>query len=282
MSGMQIFLTSLGLLFAAGGLVMAHARTRPKDAVSALSEWAEFYSLRSIPAWLRNKDADIVAQKWARRVIVISLLAGIIGFGVWYWSAPESIATVPAAAPSQARSESQPPSNRASDEKLPGFGTGMVIQINDITEDRKKYQYSFRTPEGAKAEFYLSPANHFAFSVTDVHGEVYTLEIPLGSGGVPFEQFAYIFCEVGTASSYSYLRAMVSGSEVARRDYKFPLDLGSRRWLPTLGADADNKNVGSFMFSEMGVYSTTLNDKELSALSKNVLSRYNLNGVAPK
>ena len=126
------------------------------------------------------------------------------------------------------------PSTRVYDEKLPGFGAGMVVQINDITEDRKKYQYSFRAPDGAEVALYLSPSNHFSFSVTDIHGEEYTLEIPLGDSGVPFEEVACIFCEVGTATSYSYLRALVNGKEVARRDYNFPLDLGSRHWMPIL------------------------------------------------
>jgi len=45
MSQGQIFFAFVGLLIAVGSLVMAHARTRPKDAASALSEWAEFYHI---------------------------------------------------------------------------------------------------------------------------------------------------------------------------------------------------------------------------------------------
>jgi hypothetical protein len=173
------------------------------------------------------------------------------------------------------------PFNRLRDETLPGFGAGIAVDTTDLTEDRKKFQYSFRTPEGAKAVFYLSPSNHFAFSVTDIHGEVYTLEIPLGASGVPFESWAYIFCEVGSATDYAYMRAIANGIEVARRDYPFPLDFGSRKWMPTLGADSDGNNGGAFFFAEMGAYSTTLSDATLSKLTDNVLQHYGIKKEAP-
>ncbi len=174
------------------------------------------------------------------------------------------------------------PFNRPRDEILPGFGAGIVVDTIDLTENRKKFQYAFRTPEGAKTAFYLSPSNHFAFSVTDIHGEIYTLEIPLGTSGVPFEKWAYVFCEVGSATAYAYMRALVNGSEVARRDYNFPLDLGSRKWMPTLGADSGGVNGGAFMFTEMAVYSTTLSDADLAKLTNNILQRYGIKDGQPR
>jgi len=124
--------------------------------------------------------------------------------------------------------------------------------------------------------FYLSASNRYAFSVTDINGEEYKLDIPLGANGLPFGRWAFIFCEVGTASSYSYLRAVLNGKEVARRDFDFPLDLGSRQWMPVLGGDANGQNGGAFMMMEMGAFSTTLSDKELMALAENTLSAYGL------
>ena len=138
------------------------------------------------------------------------------------------------------------PATRPADEKLPGFGSGMIVQTGDVQEVRRKFQYAFRARDGAKVAFYLSASNRYAFSVTDINGEEYKLDIPLGYNGLPFGKWAYIFCEVGSASSYSYLRAMLNGKEVARRDFDFPLDLGSRKWMPVLGADADGKNGGAF------------------------------------
>jgi hypothetical protein len=67
---------------------MGLARTRPKDAVSALSEWAEFFGIRRIPEWLRDTHADSVAQHWAKIVIAISLLAALLGGVVWYSTRP--------------------------------------------------------------------------------------------------------------------------------------------------------------------------------------------------
>jgi hypothetical protein len=164
--------------------------------------------------------------------------------------------------------------NHPLDEKLPGFGSGMMVETKDITEMRRKYHFDFHTPDGAKAAFYLSASNRYAFSVTDIHGEPYTLDIPLGSNGIPFEKWSYVFCEAGTASSYAYLRALVNGSEVARRDFDFPIDLGSRQWMPTIGADANGKNPGAFMLSEIGVYSMTLTDAELKTIAENALQFY--------
>ncbi len=151
-----------------------------------------------------------------------------------------------------------------------------MVQTNDITEERKKYQFHYRTPEGSTAEFFLSASNRYAFVVTDIHGSQYTLDTPRGSNGIPFEKFVYMFCEVGTASGYSYLRALVNGKEVARSDFEFPLELGSRRWMATVGADGNGKNGGAFLMMEMGAFSTTLSDTELLARAKNALDAYHV------
>jgi hypothetical protein len=163
---------------------------------------------------------------------------------------------------------------RPLDEKLPGFAAGLMVQTSDNVEVRRKYQFDFLTPEGVKVAYYLSASNRYAFSVTDIHGESYTLDIPLGSNGIPFGKWVYVFCEVGVASSYTYLRALVNGEQVARRELDFPLDLGSRRWRPTLGADSSGENRGSFAITEAGFYLTTLSDDELMALVRNTLERY--------
>jgi len=39
------------------------------------------------------------------------------------------------------------------DEVLPGFAVVLAIQIGDILEMRRKYQYAFRSPEGSKLAF---------------------------------------------------------------------------------------------------------------------------------
>jgi hypothetical protein len=73
---------------------MAHARTRPREAVSALSEWAEFYGFHRIPGWLRNEQADAVAQRWARRIVVLSLFIGLVGIA-FYLRTPQQPVEIP-------------------------------------------------------------------------------------------------------------------------------------------------------------------------------------------
>jgi len=58
MSGWQAFFWVLGPLLAIASLVMALARTPPKDAISNLPKWAEWAGLHRIPAWLRDRTAD--------------------------------------------------------------------------------------------------------------------------------------------------------------------------------------------------------------------------------
>jgi hypothetical protein len=208
----------------------------------------------------RNADDTYVRPSGNKSISIIGMAAGVATLVVgallgWHYTA---------LAPSARQ-------GRPLDEKLPGFASGMMVQTSDNIEVRRKYQFDFHTPDGAKVAFYLSASNRYAFSVTDIHGEPYILDIPLGGNGIPFGKWAYIFCEVGVASSYTYLRALVDGKEVARREFDCPLDLGNRRWLLTLGADSGGNNGGSFYITQMGAYSTTLNDDELMALAKNAL-----------
>lgn len=164
--------------------------------------------------------------------------------------------------------------HRPVDEVLPGFATGLELQIDDVTELRKKYQFDFHTPEGAHTALFLATGNYFTFDVTDVHDQHFLLNIPLGFGGIPFKKFLYIFCEAGTATEYSYLRVLVNGKEVARADYDHGLDLGSRQWTPTIGAQESGQNRGALRFTEIGALSTTLSDSQIRRLTDNVLARY--------
>jgi len=222
-------------------------------------------------------------KSWLRTaslIVSVALLIAGLGLTVLTYADPPTAEEI-ASQVSVALRRIPGPFHRPRDEVLPGFGAGIAVDITDLTEDRKKFQYSFRTPEGAKTAFYLSPSNNFAFSVTDIHGEVYTLEIPLGTSGVPFEQWVYIICEVGTATNYAYMRALVNGREVARRDYNFPLDFGSRKWMSTLGADSSGKNGGAFMFAEMAEFSTTLSDADLAKITNNRLQYYGIKDIPP-
>lgn len=159
-------------------------------------------------------------------------------------------------------------SSRIPDEVLPGFASEFPFQIHDITELRRKYFFSFRTPEGAKTSLYLSSDNPFKFAVTNIYNETEILDIPLGQrDGIPFEKFTDLICEVGVASNYSYLRALVNGKEVARRDLDHTMDLGSRNWKPfPIGADEHGEKPGALTWAGIGVLNTTLSDLQIARL----------------
>lgn len=113
--------------------------------------------------------------------------------------------------------------------------------------------------------------------ITNIDGDAESLHIPLSqSDGIPFGQWIYLFCEVGTASNYSYLRVLSNGKEVARHDLYSSINLGSRRWLPTLGADEHGQNPAAFYFLEIAVWSTTLSDITIAKLTENSLQRHQI------
>jgi hypothetical protein len=155
-------------------------------------------------------------------------------------------------------------------ENLPGFSTSIVFQPNDLNERRRKYYFAFEDPEHAQAILYLSASNIFTFSVTDVNGERYPLEIPLGSSdGIPINQFVVAVFEVGVATNYAFMRAVINGREVAHRSL-FPIDLGSRKWLPKfLGADEHGQNPGPMLWMETAAFFTTQTDAQINALFRN-------------
>ena len=167
-------------------------------------------------------------------------------------------------------------SPRIRDEVLPGFAADFPFQVHDITELRRKYFFAFRTPEGAKTSLYLSSDNRFKFAVTNIYGDTETLDIPLGQrDGIPFEKFTVLFCEVGVASNYSYLRALVNGKEIARRDLDTTMDLGSRDWKPfPIGADEHGENPGALTWAGIGALNRTLSDLEIAKLMESERRHY--------
>ena len=69
---------------------MALARTRPHEAASALSEWLQLFGIPA-PNWLRNPTADARAQLWAGRVILVSLMGGILSGAVWVFAPTDKL-----------------------------------------------------------------------------------------------------------------------------------------------------------------------------------------------
>jgi hypothetical protein len=90
---------------------MALARTPPHDAFSNLSKWVESCGFHRVPEWLQDRKADAVAQKWARRIVAISFLIGVLGFTIWYRSPPSRVFPIvaPIDTPVPAKEAPNPP-----------------------------------------------------------------------------------------------------------------------------------------------------------------------------
>jgi hypothetical protein len=68
------------LLAGIGGLLMAAARTGPKDATSNLSEWIAWMNITP-PKWLTAPAADV----WGKRLAALFLIAAAITFSAWVY-----------------------------------------------------------------------------------------------------------------------------------------------------------------------------------------------------
>jgi hypothetical protein len=161
-----------------------------------------------------------------------------------------------------------PPSPLAN-ESLPGFSSTFGLKIKDAAKLNRQYLFEYQTPEGAKAAFYFSAAgDRFVFGVTDTRGDVQSVDLPVGPGGVPIVRFVVITCQVGLGTNQTSMRVLLDEREVQARTLPYRMDLGSRSWTRgTLGADNGGQNNAAFealAFAAMG--HTTLTDKDVKNL----------------
>jgi hypothetical protein len=154
-------------------------------------------------------------------------------------------------------------------ESLPGFSSTFALKINDAATINRQYIFDYGAPEGSKVAFYFSNAgDRFVFLVTDVGGNTQSLDVPIGSGGIPFAKFIFLTNEVGLGTNNTYLRTLINGKEVQSRSLSFRMDLGSRRWTQgAIGADSRGKNSGAFEALALGAIGhVTLTDREIDSL----------------
>jgi hypothetical protein len=161
-------------------------------------------------------------------------------------------------------------------EKLPGFSFISVIELQDKNPGERQYVFDQSSPGGGRVAFYLSRSEHFTFSVTDIHGEAYSLEVPLGRNGIPVGKFIYLLCEIGVASDRSYIRIMLDDRVLSYRILYFPIDLGGTKWTGSLGADLNGRNNAAFALGEAGIFDRTLSKEEFARLSLNAKNFYKL------
>jgi hypothetical protein len=166
----------------------------------------------------------------------------------------------------------------ASDDSKPGIGVFSVIRLYDSPEYRRRYVYEFITSNGAKAAFFLSSSGTFTFSVIDVHGESYPIEIKVGRFGIPIDQFIILTCEAGIGRKATVLTVSVNRKEIARREIPVPVDLGTRDWhAGSLGAPVTGQNQGGiFLLAEVITWPTTFSNTEIEKLVENAREYYKI------
>jgi len=196
------------------------------------------------------------------RAKMLPLILMVVGFSIyligayWYFASHSS----------------QPDSNEYSPlaaESLPGFSATGALSIHDLAASRRKYVFDFHTPEGARASFYFSAKDYPIFAITDLQGETYSIDAPLGNEGIPLNKVVYLTCEVGVTNNATYLRILVDGREVAHQELHMAIDLGSKSWAGTLGTDKDRQNTGAFSAGLFGNGHVTMPDDHLKSHIEN-------------
>ncbi len=150
----------------------------------------------------------------------------------------------------------------ALEEKLPGVSFHAALRIDNVTALRRKYIFELKSPDGPAAAFFLSASNLFTFAVSDTRGESYSIQLPIGKDGIPMGRFIHLVCEGGSSSNSSFLRILVDGKQIQRRDFPLPIDMGNRLWQLTIGADSEKKNNATFALAEVIFYTMTFNEDE--------------------
>jgi hypothetical protein len=147
---------------------------------------------------------------------------------------------------------------------FPGFSSTFGLEIYDAAVARRQYLFDYVTPENAQVSLYASPGGSFDFSAVATNNEIYTMRIPVGSGGIPIYQFIFLTCEVGVSENSTYMRVLVDGREIKHESYPFRIDLGSHSWSKgTIGADLEGKNNSAFKILDASVGHVTMPDDKL-------------------
>lgn len=148
-------------------------------------------------------------------------------------------------------------------DSFPGFSSTFALKLNDAASAKAQYIFEYQTSDGAKVNFHLSAAgDKFILSAVDIHGDAQSLDLEIGSSGVPINKFVFLTCQIGLASRDTYLRVLINGKEGASREVPFRMDLGSRKWTGTIGADNKGDNNSAFEYLSMAAIGhVTMSDK---------------------
>jgi hypothetical protein len=158
-------------------------------------------------------------------------------------------------------------------DSFPGFQSTFGLKINDAASAKAQYIFEYLDAEGAKVNFHFSASgDRFVLSVTDVHGDSQSLDLIIGSEGVPINKFIFLTCQVGLASRDTHLRVLINGKETMRKVLPFRMDLGSRKWIVgTIGADSRGDNNSAFEYLVVGAMGhVTMPDKLMASFLNDI------------
>jgi len=130
-------------------------------------------------------------------------------------------------------------------ESLPGISIHMVARVHFQNEERRKYLVSIGLPEGNSASLFLTAENRFTFSVTDKHGETYSVETATGRKGIPYSEWVILSGELGLFPHSSVLRISVDGKTVAERDLPFVVRFDDYDWVNSTSVAAAPNGEGN-------------------------------------
>jgi hypothetical protein len=150
---------------------------------------------------------------------------------------------------------------------LPGVTAFAFVRLYDTPEARNRFLFDLSTSDGAKASFYLSASGLFTYSVVDVHGAAYNLEIPVGVNGIPIDGYIFLYCDAGLNEDSTIIRVLVDTKEIRKRVLDFAIDLGKRDWKQlTIGADNKGTQNTPFKIALFGVGHQTFTSPQVAML----------------
>ncbi len=154
---------------------------------------------------------EVAFSAWIKRVGLYRNSVVLLACAVWGFSALGVSYDIAAKRVSQLQNISVTPERPS----LPGFSMQAIIAIKRSKLEGRQYITDTGIVGGERISEYISPNEVFTYSVTDSSGEQHTIEAPLGTNGIPFEEWVYLTCEMGVSNDWSFMRIVVNGNEVA-------------------------------------------------------------------
>ncbi|MBG0803880.1 hypothetical protein IYW40_20660 [Methylocystis sp. H4A] len=157
-------------------------------------------------------------------------------------------------------------------ENLPGLSLHTVLRLPAPSGSSRFPIMDWKTNRNAVAAFYISASNRFTFAVTDTYGETYSLELPLGTDGIPINRRFYLMAEIGISGRSTEIRIGVDGKVLAERTLPFSVDLGDRQWRrPHFNFDPlkrDPSMNNGIVMDEIGYWSFSLTERSWAELKR--------------